>query len=83
MGHWQYYAEQQMHGHSPSGYLAYLRTGHFAEALAENWESEFLQMAAYILLTVCLRQQEARESKKMDRRSRWTPISAGPAGRRR
>jgi hypothetical protein len=27
----------------------YLRSGHFWEATAENWESEFLQMAAYVL----------------------------------
>jgi hypothetical protein len=66
MGHWQYTAEQQAHGQSAIGYLAYLRTGHFLEAIAENWESEFLQMAAYIWLTVFLRQKGAPESKKLD-----------------
>src|SRR5687768_2140909 len=35
----------------------YLHSGHFAEATSENWESEFLQMAAYVLLTVFLRQK--------------------------
>jgi hypothetical protein len=28
----------------------YLSSGHFGEATSENWESEFLQMAAYVLL---------------------------------
>lgn len=65
-GHRHYNAEQRAHGDSRLGYLAYLRTGHFVEALAENWESEFLQMVAYILLTVGLRQKGAPESKKLD-----------------
>ena len=34
----------------------YLRSGHFISALFENWESEFLQMGMYVLLTVKLRQ---------------------------
>jgi hypothetical protein len=75
MGHRHYNTEQHAHGHSPTGYLAYLRTGHFVEALAENWESEFLQMAAYILLTVFLRQQGAPESKKLDAEE---PVDAEP-----
>jgi hypothetical protein len=75
VGHWRYNAEQQAHGRSPIGYAAYLRTGHFLEALAENWESEFLQMAAYILLTVFLRQRGAPESKKLDAAE---PVDADP-----
>ena len=74
-GHRHYHAEQLAHGQSPRGYLAYLRTGHFVEALAENWESEFLQMAAYILLTVGLRQKGAPESKKLDQEE---PVDAAP-----
>jgi hypothetical protein len=75
MGYWHYTSDQQMHRQSPIGYLAYLRTGHFLEALAENWESEFLQMAAYILLTVFLRQRGAPESKKVDAEE---PVDADP-----
>jgi hypothetical protein len=74
-GHWHYNAEQRAHGHSAIGYGAYLRTGHFVEAIAENWESEFLQMAAYILLTVFLRQRGAPESKKLDAEE---PVDADP-----
>ena len=35
----------------------YLRSGHFVEATFENWESEFLQMGAYVLLTAFLIQR--------------------------
>ncbi|RJF72411.1 hypothetical protein D3875_13480 [Deinococcus cavernae] len=42
---------------------AYLRSAHFWSATAENWESEFLQMAAFVVLTVYLRQRGSAESK--------------------
>jgi hypothetical protein len=44
----------------------YASTGHFLQATFENWESEFLQMALYVLLTVFLRQKGSSESKKLD-----------------
>lgn len=43
----------------------YLGSGHFLEATFENWESEFLQMALYVLLTIWLRQKGSSESKKL------------------
>ncbi|MDO7848792.1 hypothetical protein Q5H92_20675 [Hymenobacter sp. M29] len=43
----------------------YFQSGHFLEATFENWESEFLQMALYVLLTVWLRQRGSSESKKL------------------
>ena len=61
----QYNEEQAEHGQAPVGLGQYLRTGHFLEATAENWESEFLQMAAYVLLTAWLFQQGSSESKKL------------------
>jgi hypothetical protein len=45
----------------------YLSSGHFIEATFENWESEFLQMGLYVLLTVWLRQKGSSESKKLDK----------------
>lgn len=42
---------------------SYLMSGHYGEAVFENWESEFLQMAAYIILTVFLFQKGSAESK--------------------
>ena len=44
----------------------YVRSGHFISATFENFESEFLQMALYVLLTVSLRQVGSAESKKLD-----------------
>ncbi|VFA40614.1 DUF6766 family protein [Chryseobacterium indologenes] len=43
----------------------YLYSGHFIQATFENWESEFLQMMLYVLLTISLRQKGSSESKPM------------------
>lgn len=45
---------------------AYLKSGHFIAATFENFESEFLQMALYVLMTVSLHQIGSAESKKLD-----------------
>jgi hypothetical protein len=57
--------EQRQHGESAVTFPDYLRGGHFAQATAENWESEFLQMAFYVLLTTFLFQKGSSESKKI------------------
>ena len=44
----------------------YLVSGHFLEALFENWESEFLQMGLFIVLSVKLRQKGSAESKPFE-----------------
>ena len=62
----EYNEEQALHGQPAVSASEYLGEGHFWEALFENWESEFLQMAAYILLTVFLFQKGASDSKKID-----------------
>jgi hypothetical protein len=64
-GHRLYDEERQAHGQPSVTYGQYLQTGHFWGAVAENWESEFLQMGAYVLLTVFLRQKGSPESKKL------------------
>ena len=61
-----YNQEQREHGGAAVDLAAYLRTGHFVEAVFENWESEFLQMGAYVLLTVFLFQKGSSESKDPD-----------------
>lgn len=53
-------------GASPISFNNYLHTGHFISATFENFESEFLQMVLYVLLTVKLRQIGSAESKKLD-----------------
>ncbi len=53
-------------GGKPENFGQYLSSGHFIEATFENWESEFLQMALYVWLTIFLRQKGSSESKKLD-----------------
>jgi hypothetical protein len=45
------------------GFPEYLTSGHFIAATFENFQSEFLQMALYVILTVFLRQVGSAESK--------------------
>jgi hypothetical protein len=47
--------------------LQFLATGEFVEATFENWESEFLQMAMYVVLTVFLFQKGSSESKPVSK----------------
>jgi hypothetical protein len=54
------------HGQPRESYTEYIGSGGFAEATFENWESEFLQMAAYVLFTAFLLQRGSPESKKAD-----------------
>ncbi len=50
---WKDYNEQRADWHqAPVTAAQYFTTGHFVSATFENWESEFLQMAIYVLLTV-------------------------------
>lgn len=58
-----YNAQQEEHREPTVGFGTYLTTGHFVEATFENWESEFLQMASYVLLTIWLIQKGSSESK--------------------
>lgn len=63
----QSYSEDQMaHGEPGVTVIEYLGTGQFLEATFENWESEFLQMGMYVILTVFLFQKGSSESKPVD-----------------
>ena len=46
----------------------YLFSGHFLQATFENWESEFLQMALFVILTMFLYQKGSSESKDPDKK---------------
>ena len=66
---WHVYDDDRRdHGQPTVGFGAYLHTGHFVEAVFENWESEFLQMGLYVLLTAYLFQKGSAESKNPDKR---------------
>ena len=62
-----YNQEQQEHGSREQvSVLRYLSTGDFVEATFENWESEFLQMGMYVVLTAFLYQRGSSESKPLN-----------------
>jgi hypothetical protein len=62
-----YNQEQQEHGsHEQISVMKYLTTGDFVEATFENWESEFLQMGMYVVLTAFLYQKGSSESKPLN-----------------
>jgi preprotein translocase subunit SecG len=66
VGQRQYNQEQENHGRPALHYFEYVTSAGFLEATMENWESEFLQMFAYVLLTVSLFQKGSAESRKLD-----------------
>jgi hypothetical protein len=62
-GHRTYNEEQRAHGEPTVSVAEYLTRAEFGEATFENWESEFLQMGVYVLLTAWLVQKGSAESK--------------------
>jgi len=60
-----YNDQQAQHGQATVTLPTYLTTSDFWEATFENWESEFLQMAVFVLLTAVLYQRGSSESKRV------------------
>lgn len=77
-GHVVYNEELSQAGAAEISLLAYLGSGHFVSATFENWESEFLQMGMYVLLSVSLRQKGSAESRPLDPDQEEERIEAGP-----
>lgn len=65
-GHATRNQELTEHGQEAIGFGAYLSGGVFLSALFENWESEFLQMSVYVILTAMLFQRGSAESRDPD-----------------
>src|SRR5688500_12412163 len=63
-GYRQYNESQQDHQLPEIALPAYFATGHWWEGVFENWESEFLQMAVFVLLTTMLVQKGSPESRR-------------------
>lgn len=73
------YNEELTHAGAPALSLwEYLRSGHFVSATFENWESEFLQMGMYVVLSVSLRQKGSAESRPMDPAKEQDTMEKGP-----
>src|SRR6188768_2057090 len=63
-GQAEFNSAQREHGATELRFSAYMTTGHPWEAVFENWESEFLQMAVFVLLTTSLVQKGSPESRR-------------------
>jgi hypothetical protein len=66
VGQRRYNQERIDHRLAPVNFANYLVSADFMEATMENWESEFLQMFAYVVLTTFLFQKGSAESKSLD-----------------
>ncbi|MBA3648654.1 MAG: hypothetical protein H0W62_08890 [Chitinophagales bacterium] len=63
----QYNSELQETGRQQVKLLEYFSSGHFFESTFENWESEFLQMGLFVVLSIFLYQKGSSESKDPDK----------------
>ncbi|HYP28922.1 MAG TPA: DUF6766 family protein [Blastocatellia bacterium] len=75
-GQYEHNEDQREHGHPTISYVEYLGSSHFLEATMENWESEFLQMFTFVILTTFLYQKGSAESKDPDKPN---PVDRDPA----
>ena len=67
---WGYENQELTRHHLPAiGFVAYITSENFFSALFENWESEWLQMATYVVLTAYLFQRGSSESRDPDDKS--------------
>jgi hypothetical protein len=64
-GQHAYNAEQTEHGASAVSWLTYVTSPHYWGAVMENWQSEFLQFAMFIGVTIWLVQKGSNESKPL------------------
>lgn len=68
--------DARRHGQPVLGFLAYTASPEFLSSVFENWESEFLQMATYVVLTACFIQRGSAESKDPDGPKRDDDLAA-------
>lgn len=63
----QHNEEVVENGGEPIALPQYLTSGHFLQSTFENWESEFLQMALFLIMSMFLYQKGSSESKDPDK----------------
>lgn len=63
----QHNEEMVDEGGQPVKMSSYLTSGHFLQSTFENWESEFLQMAMFLIFSMFLYQKGSAESKDPDK----------------
>ena len=67
-GQIQHNNEMEEKGGKQLSMSQYLASPHFLEATFENWESEFFQMALFVIFTIFLYQKGSSESKDPDKK---------------
>jgi ABC-type multidrug transport system fused ATPase/permease subunit len=70
IGHDLFNDEQRAHGEETIGFWRYVASSHFAQAVTENWQSEYLQFALFAAATIWLLQKGSPESKELDKAGR-------------
>jgi hypothetical protein len=83
LGHWLAGAHFQNeflkeHGEPQITAIQYLSDAQFLSTVFENWESEFLQMSAYVVLTAFLFQRGSAESADPDEGPRDAGVDQAP-----
>ena len=74
---WRVALEDAARHHQPGlSLLAYSASPRFLSSVFENWESEFLQMSAYVVLTAMLVQRGSSESRDPDAPPRDDDVAA-------
>jgi hypothetical protein len=66
MGWVAFAAEQQAHGEAAEAFGAAGYVWHWGEAVFENWQSEFLQLLTFVVLTAYRIHRGSHESKDTD-----------------
>lgn len=66
--------EQVARGAAAISWGAYVLSSEFGSAVLENWQSEYLQFALFILATVWLVQKGSNESKRLDQAGRESDV---------
>jgi Arc/MetJ-type ribon-helix-helix transcriptional regulator len=69
-GHAAYNQHQLEHGDAAVSYGRYVSSSDFGRAMLENWQSEYLQFALFILATIWLVQRGSNESKPLENAGR-------------
>jgi glycerol uptake facilitator-like aquaporin len=76
----QHNQEMEEKGGQQLNMSQYFTSGHFLQSTFENWESEFLQMALFVILTMFLYQKGSSESKDPEKKEE---VDREPNPRRR
>src|SRR5688572_1420887 len=71
-GHLAFNEHAREHGTETYSFGRYLASSDFAQAVTENWQSEYLQFALSILATVRCVQKGSNESKRLEDAGRET-----------